>query len=75
MPHDLRTASDTGVGVRGAVTRGYGEQLLPLEITRLMMARLEMARLEMARLEMQPSVAWVIVSSGSRGSRASDLAA
>jgi hypothetical protein len=55
--------------------RGYGEQLLPLEITRLMMARLEMARLEMARLEMQPSVAWVIVSSGSRGSRASDLAA
>ena len=70
MPHDLRTASDTGVGVRGAVTRGYGEQLLPLEITRLMMARLEMAR-----LEMQPSVAWVIVSSGSRGSRASDLAA
>jgi hypothetical protein len=70
MPHDLRTASDTGVGVRGAVTRGYGEQLLPLEITRLMMARLERARLEMA-----PSVAWVIVSSGSRGSRASDLAA
>jgi hypothetical protein len=36
---------------------------------------LEMARLEMARLEMQPSVAWVIVSSGSGGSRASDLAA